>query len=301
MASKVSSAYDTIAIDLTGPSDALEGKILLTIIDLYSRYPEVYILKHATSSEIIGYLSQSFSRFGLPRKLVSDNGTQFISNEFKHFLQSLNISHVRSSNYFPSSNGCIERFHGTLKSRLKRLLYDTAIDFQSALDKVLFDVRKTPNAMTGQTPFSLFFGRDMRNELSALASDSLLPSPEVQPRTAENEYVRNKRRFIEYHPGQLIFYRLGNHQTFSHTGSIVKKINDKSYLVLTDRGYTRVFNQSNLKTRYSNLDDKYNDSAIDYDLASYDYATPKQHQISPTQPRRYNLRSNRPHISVYKD
>ena len=63
VANKATSPYD-VAVDLTGPSDTLHGNTLLTIIDFYSRYPEV-----------IEKLSRSFSKFGLPRHLVSDNGS----------------------------------------------------------------------------------------------------------------------------------------------------------------------------------------------------------------------------------
>ena len=94
---------------------------------------------------------------------------------------------------------------------------------------------------------------------------------------------------------------MGNHQPFSHQGSIVRKINDKAYLVKTLKGYTRVFNQSNLKMRYSNELDNDDDCVTEYDFTSYDNAKPIQCQNSSTPPRRYNLRSNRAHISTYKE
>ena len=127
--------------------------------------PEVCTLKHTTSSEIISCLCHSFSRFSLPRTLISNNSTQFVSHEFEAFLHHFEIHHTKSSNYFPSGNGCVECFYSTLKSRLQRLSYDFTVDLALALDKILFDIWKMPNAMTGETPFKLFFGRDICTEL----------------------------------------------------------------------------------------------------------------------------------------
>ncbi len=109
-----------MAIDLKGPSETTDGKVLLTIIDLFSRYPEAYVLNHSTSKEIITFLRRSFARFGIPEKLVSDNGSVFVSTEITDFFNRLGIQHIRCSNFHPISNGCIERFHGSLKKQLTK-------------------------------------------------------------------------------------------------------------------------------------------------------------------------------------
>ena len=108
-----------------GPSETLRGRTLLMIIDYYSHYPEAYALNNANSAEIISCLTESFAHFGIPKVVISDNGLVFVSKEFESFLSSLGITHIRSSNYHPQSNGTIERLHSTLKSRLKRLQVDS--------------------------------------------------------------------------------------------------------------------------------------------------------------------------------
>jgi transposase InsO family protein len=123
-------------VDITGPSEATSGKILLTVIDLFSRYPDVFVLRSSSSSEIISNLRKWFSQFGMPENLLSDNGTPFVSSEMHLFLQSIGVHHLRSANFHPQSNGCIERFHRTLKTRLKRILLSQNVTFECALDKV---------------------------------------------------------------------------------------------------------------------------------------------------------------------
>jgi len=53
-------------------------------------------------------------------RIISDNGPQFIAKDFKSFLRVYGLSHVRTSPYYPQSNGKLERFHGTLKQECIR-------------------------------------------------------------------------------------------------------------------------------------------------------------------------------------
>src|SRR5437667_6883512 len=48
-------------------------------------------------------------------RIISDNGPQFIAKDFKEFIRLCGMTHVRTSPYYPQSNGKIERWHGTLK------------------------------------------------------------------------------------------------------------------------------------------------------------------------------------------
>ena len=151
--------WGTVAIDLTGPSDLLRGMTLLTMIDLHSRYPEVHILQQATSRTIIDALTASFSQFGLPKSILSDNDTPFTSFEFENFLSINGIKHIRSSNFHPRGNGAIERFHYSLKNRLKKIFHEQEFPLCKAIQKVLYDLRSSPHDVTGETPFSRLFGR----------------------------------------------------------------------------------------------------------------------------------------------
>ncbi len=54
-------------------------------------------------------------------RIVSDNGLQFIANDFKEFIRLAGMTHVRTSPYYPQSNGKIERWHLSLRSESIRL------------------------------------------------------------------------------------------------------------------------------------------------------------------------------------
>ena len=53
---------------------------------------------------------------GVRPRVISDNGPQFVARDFKEFIRNTGLSHVRTSPYYPQSNGKIERWHRTLKA-----------------------------------------------------------------------------------------------------------------------------------------------------------------------------------------
>ena len=81
---------ERVQIDYAG---AVERKMLLFVIDLYSKWPEVVIQNSTTSEATVNALRTIFSRGGIPHTLVSDNGPQFKSQEFKDFLDWLGVLH----------------------------------------------------------------------------------------------------------------------------------------------------------------------------------------------------------------
>ena len=66
-------------------------------------------MKNATSAATVRYLKQLIAQFGIPETIVLDNGTQFVSAEFKEFCRMNGIRHVQTTLYHPSSNGLVER------------------------------------------------------------------------------------------------------------------------------------------------------------------------------------------------
>ncbi|GFW92448.1 uncharacterized protein K02A2.6 [Trichonephila clavipes] len=67
-------------------------------------------MKVTTTKKTIECLRDSFARFGLPRVLVSDNGSQFTSYEFQRFMHKNGVRHKTSAPFKPSSNGQAERY-----------------------------------------------------------------------------------------------------------------------------------------------------------------------------------------------
>lgn len=93
--------------------------MFLVVVDAHGKWPEVSIMSSTTTEKTIERLGEMFSRFGFPEQLVSDNGPQFISQEFEKFLEVNGIRHIHSAPYHPSTNGLAERFVQSMKQALK--------------------------------------------------------------------------------------------------------------------------------------------------------------------------------------
>ncbi len=93
--------------------------MFLIVVDTHSRWPEVIEMKSTTSTATIQELRRLFAAYGLPSQVVSDNGPQFASAEFKSFMKSNGIKHIRCVPNHPSSNGAAERFVQSFKRAMK--------------------------------------------------------------------------------------------------------------------------------------------------------------------------------------
>ncbi len=95
---------------------------LSTILDGYSRYIVHWeIRKQMTEQDVETIIQRAREKFpdATPR-IISDNGPQYISKDFKSFIKTCGMTHVRTSPYYPQSNGKVERWHKTIKSECIR-------------------------------------------------------------------------------------------------------------------------------------------------------------------------------------
>ena len=108
--------WHTLASDLFH----LDGVNYLLTADYYSKFPVVKKLKSTTSSVVIQALKATFSEFGIPSRMMTDNGPQYSSEEFKQFCNDYGFQHVTSSPRYPQSNGFVERMVQTVKATLRK-------------------------------------------------------------------------------------------------------------------------------------------------------------------------------------
>jgi len=95
---------------------------LCSVLDGYSRYIVHWEIRETMKEvEIEVILQRARERFpeAHPR-IISDNGPQFMAREFKEFIRICGMTHVRTSPYYPQSNGKLERWHKSLKSECIR-------------------------------------------------------------------------------------------------------------------------------------------------------------------------------------
>ena len=88
-----------------------------TVIDGYSRYVVHWEIREQMKEiDIEAILQRAKEKFPLARpRIVTDKGPQFVNKDFKQFVRISGMTHVRTSPYYPQSNGKIERYHRTIK------------------------------------------------------------------------------------------------------------------------------------------------------------------------------------------
>jgi transposase InsO family protein len=95
---------------------------LTTILDGYSRFIVHWEIRRSmTEQDQLVILQRAKEKFPheTPR-IISDNGSQFLGKDFKEFIRLCGMTHVKTSPYYPQSNGKLERFHGSIKGECIR-------------------------------------------------------------------------------------------------------------------------------------------------------------------------------------
>ncbi|KAJ1188714.1 hypothetical protein NDU88_005471, partial [Pleurodeles waltl] len=151
--------WEDISLDILGPIYG-DGSIdyVIVVMDMYSRWPEVFFTKGIDTRTVIECLKPLFTREGIPSTLLTDNGVQLISREMEEFLKKCGIKHKLCALYHPECNGLVERFNRVLKETIS-LAKDNRLNWKQEVIKKVAVYRHTPHSTTGQIPFVLFRGR----------------------------------------------------------------------------------------------------------------------------------------------
>ena len=148
-------------IDLIGSLPTGKGgvKYAIVAVDYFTKWVEAEPLAAITSKKALDFVVKSIiCRYGLPRKIVSDNGLQFDSDLFTEFCRNHGIIKSFSSVAHPQANGQVEAVNKTLKSTLKKRLEQAKGAWLEELPKALWSYRTTARTTTGNSPFSMAYG-----------------------------------------------------------------------------------------------------------------------------------------------
>ncbi|XP_058448956.1 uncharacterized protein K02A2.6-like [Malaya genurostris] len=176
-----SEPFQRVHADYAGP---FLGFYYLILIDAFSKWPAVFVVKNMTTDTTIRMCREFFSTYGLPSVFVSDNGPQFVSADFKKFLTLNGVVHKLSAPYHPATNGQAERFIQTMKAKLKSLDCNRS-EVQSEICNILMAYRKMIHHSTGYSPAMLVFGRQIRSRLDLMVPSKDPNRSEVQSKVRE--------------------------------------------------------------------------------------------------------------------
>jgi len=122
--------WESISIDLF----KWEGDDYLLIVDSYSHFIEITKLNNNTSQTVVMHTQSILAQHGIPRTVKSDNGPQYIAEEYKKFSKEWKFNHVTTSPYHPQANGLAEKLVQIFKNLLTKAKLDNKDPYLSLLE-----------------------------------------------------------------------------------------------------------------------------------------------------------------------
>lgn len=184
-----------MGLDIAGLIHALgpQDKYLFVLIDYYSNWITHTFVNTINTKSLTNFLSEVFSKEGIPSTIITDNDVQFASEEMKNFLADLSISHVCTPLYCPKANGKVERANRLLKESIQ-LAAASGKHIENSVRDMLWAYHTTPSSTKGLSPFELLRGSKVGSKFSP---NWLFQNKEITI-DPEEVGVRVKRRQNEY-------------------------------------------------------------------------------------------------------
>ena len=243
--------WSRVHVDYAGP---FQGKMFFILIDAYSKWMEVFPMNTSTSNATIEKLRMIFATHGLPEKLVSDNGSNFTSEEFEQFLGMNGIKHVKTAPYHPASNGLAERAVQTFKESMKKMKEGS---IETKVSRFLFQYRITPHTTTGVAPAELLMGRKLVSRFDLLTPDVGQRVERKQEEQKQRHDCHAKERLLK--PGDQVYARNYAQGEKWVPGRIDQRTGPVSFTVeLEDHRMTRRHQDQIFRREINHGDDKGN-------------------------------------------
>jgi len=142
---------------------------MVTVLDDFSRFILAWRLQvDMTTPSLIEVVQDAVDLTGMTdvpiedrTRLLSDNGSGYVSGLFREYLQLVGIRHVLAAPYHPQTNGKLERYHQTLKRDVNQLPYDVPRELEIAIGKFVdfYNYRRYHKSLRDITPADMLAGR----------------------------------------------------------------------------------------------------------------------------------------------
>ena len=167
----VGAPMERIAIDILGPlpETPRKNKFILVVSDYFTKWTESYPIPNQEATTVAEKLVDDFiCRFGVPRQLHSDQGTNFESKVFAEICKLLDIEKTRTTPLHPQSDGQVERFNRTLVEMLRGKIKEDQKDWDLQLPACMMAYRGAVHESTGVSPNLLMLGRELEVPLDVI-------------------------------------------------------------------------------------------------------------------------------------
>uniref|UniRef100_A0A3Q2PKX2 Integrase catalytic domain-containing protein n=1 Tax=Fundulus heteroclitus TaxID=8078 RepID=A0A3Q2PKX2_FUNHE len=224
----VNEAWEKIGVDLMGPLPRSKkgNKYLLVTVDYFTKWVEMFPLKDSKTSKITCILkNEIFTRYGVPREMVSDRGPQFTSNEMASLCKTWGVTQKFTTSYHPQAN-LTERSNQTIKTMIASFVGEYHINWDQWIQEFRFAINAAQHETTGRSPAELMLGRYLKGPLERIISHP--PNPQQSPyklverhkkmaeqvsrrvgmnQARQAKYYNSRRRSVQLLQGDLVWVR----------------------------------------------------------------------------------------------
>ena len=200
---------ERIAVDILGelPMTEKGNKYILVISDYFTKWTESFPMANMEARTVANIMVEHvIARFGIPEKIHSDQGRQFVSKLSTEMCSLLQIEKTRTTPYHPQSDGMVERFNRTLCAMLSSYVSENQRDWDCHLQYVMMAYRATEHETTGCSPNMLMLGRETTTPLDIAFEmhPSIKPIPESQYVWELRERLESVHTMVRQYTGQSI-------------------------------------------------------------------------------------------------
>ena len=177
--------FEIVGMDILTDLPVTErgNKHILVFTDYFTKWPEAFSMPNLDAITTARcYVNYIILRHGTPSRIITDRGSQFISDIFREANELLGIKHSMTTAHHPQTDGQAERMVGTISQMLGKMTGIYQEDWDLYIPYALYAYRTALHATTGETPFFMVYGRD-----------------EVSPGDAKlRQWIEGKRSVTKY-------------------------------------------------------------------------------------------------------
>jgi hypothetical protein len=144
------------------PGSSKGHRFILVAMDYFTKWTEVVPLRNMTHRDVISFVQEHIIyRFGVPQTLTTDQGSSFMSHQFREFTESMKIKLLNSSPYYVQANSQAEASNKVLIKIIKKRIKDNPRRWHEKLSEALLAHRILRHGAIKVSPFELVYGPEV--------------------------------------------------------------------------------------------------------------------------------------------